>query len=166
MADLGFHLPSLIVYLVNFTILLVVLYMVGYKPILNMLDQRTERIRESVEMVEKVREEAAAQQAEMQKQMEEGRQEGQAMLVQAREIADTIRDEATSKARQEADDLVSKARESVQKERDEAIDQVRRHFAELTILAAERVIEKSLDSESHEDIIEKVLKDSLDINRG
>ena len=166
MADLGFHLPSLIVYLVNFTILLVVLYMVGYKPILNMLDQRTERIRESVEMVEKVREEAAAQQAEMQKQMEEGRQEGQSMLVQAREIANTIRDEATSKARQEADDLVSKARESVQKERDEAIDQVRRHFAELTILAAERVIEKSLDSESHEDIIEKVLKDSPDINRG
>ena len=166
MADLGFHLPSLIVYLVNFTILLVVLYMVGYKPILNMLDQRTERIRDSVEMVEKVREEAAAQQAEMQKQMEEGRQEGQAMLTQAREIADKIRDEATSKARLEADDLVSKARESVQKERDEAIDQVRRHFAELTILAAERVIEKSLDSESHKDIIEKVLEDSPDINRG
>ena len=88
------------------------------------------------------------------------------MLAQAREIADRIRDEATSKARQEADDLVSKARESVQKERDEAIDQVRRHFAELTILAAERVIEKSLDSESHKDIIEKVLKDSPDINRG
>tara|TARA_B100001013_G_C24463545_1_gene384534 strand:+ start:74 stop:574 length:501 start_codon:yes stop_codon:yes gene_type:complete len=165
MADLGFHLPSLIVYLVNFTILLVVLYMVGYKPILNMLDQRTERIRESVEMVDKVREESAAQQAEMQKQMEEGRQEGQAMLTQAREIADKIRDEATSKARLEADDLVSKARESVRKERDEAIEQVRQHFAELAILAAERVIDKSLDGKIHQNIIDKVLDESADLSR-
>ena len=37
MADLGFHLPSLVVYLVNFTVLLVALYLVGYKPILRML---------------------------------------------------------------------------------------------------------------------------------
>ena len=87
MEDLGFHVPSLVVYLINFTILLSLLYVVGYKPILRMLDQRAESIKDSVEMVDRVREEAAAQQVEMQQQMEEGRQEGQAMLTQAREIA-------------------------------------------------------------------------------
>ena len=55
MADLGFHWPSLVVYLVNFVLLLGILYAVGYKPILRMLDQRSERIRESVEAVERVR---------------------------------------------------------------------------------------------------------------
>ena len=49
MAELGFHLPSLIVYLVNFTILLIILYVVAYKPILRILDQRAERIRGSLE---------------------------------------------------------------------------------------------------------------------
>ena len=165
MEDLGFHVPSLVVYLINFTILLSLLYVVGYKPILRMLDQRAESIKDSVEMVDRVREEAAAQQVEMQKQMEEGRQEGQAMLTQAREIAEKIRDEATSKAKQEADDIVAKARESVQKERDEAIDQVRQHFAEIAILAAERVIDRSLDGKTHKDIIDKVLGESADLNR-
>ena len=139
MEDLGFHVPSLVVYLINFTILLSLLYVVGYKPILRMLDQRAESIKDSVEMVDRVREEAAAQQVEMQQQMEEGRQEGQAMYTQAREIAE--------------------------KNRDEAIDQVRQHFAEIAILAAERVIDRSLDGKTHKDIIDKVLGESADLNR-
>ena len=48
MAELGFHWPSLLVYLVNFTLLLAILYVVGYKPILRILNQRTERIRGSL----------------------------------------------------------------------------------------------------------------------
>lgn len=166
MADLGFHLPSLVVYLVNFVILLVVLYAVGYKPILRMLDQRSEGIRESVEMVERVRDEAAVQQADMQKQMQEGRQEGQALLTQAREMAEKYRADEEAKARQAAEDLVSRAKTEIQREKDEAIDQVRVHFSELAILAAERVIERSLDSAAHKDIIEKVLEENSDIKSG
>ena len=165
MADLGFHWPSLVVYLVNFVILLGILYAVGYKPILRMLDQRSERIRESVETVERVRQEAATQQEEMEKRLEEGRQEGQALLAQAREMADRYREEERDKARQDAEAFITRARDDIQRERDEAIDQVRRHFAELAILAAERVIERSLDESAHRDIIEKVLEESSGINR-
>jgi len=164
MADLGFHLPSLIVYLVNFVILLGILYVVGYKPILRMLDQRSEGIRESVEAVERVRQEAAAQQAELEKRMDEGRQEGQAVLAQAREMANRYREDEREKARQEAEAFVGRARDDIQRERDEAIDQVRRHFAELAILAAEQVIERSLDESAHRDIIEKVLEESPSID--
>lgn len=164
MADLGFHWPSLVVYLVNFSLLLGILYAVGYKPILRMLDQRAERIRESVETVERVRQEAAAQQAEMEKRLDEGRQEGQALLAQARELADKYREEERGRARQEAEAFISRARIEIQHERDDAVNEVRRHFAELAILAAERVIERSLDESAHRDIIEKVLEESPSIH--
>ncbi|MBI2856432.1 MAG: F0F1 ATP synthase subunit B [Chloroflexi bacterium] len=166
MADLGFHWPSLIVYLVNFVILLGVLYAVGYKPILRMLDQRSERIRESVEMAERVRQEAANQQEEMEKRLQEARQEGQSLLAQAREMAERYREEERGKARQEAEAFIARARDDIQRERDEAIEQVRRQFAELAIMAAERVIERSLDSNTHRDIIEKVLEESPQVGRG
>ena len=165
MADLGFHWPSLVVYLVNFTLLLGILYAVGYKPILRMLDQRSERIRESVEAVERVRQEAATQQQELEKRLDEGREEGQAVLAQAREMANRYREEEREKARQEAEAFVARARDDIRQERDEAIDQVRRHFAELAILAAERVIERSLDESAHRDIIERVLEESPGISR-
>jgi F-type H+-transporting ATPase subunit b len=163
LAKLGFHIPSLIAYLINFIILLTILYFVGYKRILGMLDQRSERIRESVETAERVRQEAAQQQEELEKRLDEGRQEGQNLLAQAREMADRYREEEREKARQEAEAFVARARADIQRERDEAIDGVRRHFAELAILAAEQVIERSLDESSHRDIIEKVLEESPSI---
>ena len=163
LAKLGFHIPSLIAYLINFIILLTILYFVGYKRILGMLDQRSERIRESVETAERVRQEAAQQQAELEKRLDEGRQEGQNLLAQAREMADRYREEEREKARQEAEAFVARARADIQRERDDAIDGVRRHFAELAILAAEQVIERSLDESAHRDIIEKVLEESPSI---
>ncbi|MBI4282318.1 MAG: F0F1 ATP synthase subunit B [Chloroflexi bacterium] len=160
MAALGFNLPSLIVYLVNFLILLGVLYLFAYKPVLRMIDQRSERIKEGLETAERVRQEAAAQQVAMEKRLDEARQEGQKLLVQAREMAERYREGEREKARQEAEAFIARARQDIHRERDEAIDQVRRHFAELAILAAERVIERSLDESAHRDIIEKVLEES------
>ncbi len=160
---LGFDLPSLIVYLVNFLILLGALYLFAYKPILRMLDQRSQNIKEGMETAEQVRQEAARQQEEMEKRMDEVRQEGQSLLAQAREMAERFREEEKGRARQEAEALIARARAEIQRERDEAVDEVRRHFAELAILAAEQVIERSLDADAHRDIIEKVLEESSNI---
>ena len=166
MADLGFHLPSLVVYLVNFTMLLGILYVVGYKPILRMLDDRSERIKESVEAVQRAEERASQQQADMESKLEEGRREGQAVLAQARDMAEKYKEEERGKAKQEADALLTRARTEIQRERDEAIDGVRSHFAELAITAAERVIERSVDASVHKDIIAKVLEEGSPVSGG
>ena len=70
---LGFHLPSLIAYGVNFLLLVGILYVVGYKRILGMLEERQTRIRESLETAERVRQEAGQQSAELQQQLEAAR---------------------------------------------------------------------------------------------
>jgi F-type H+-transporting ATPase subunit b len=166
MAELGFHWPSLIVYLVNFTILLVVLYLVGYKPILRMLDQRAERISGNLEEAERIRTESEERQAEMQRQLGQARQEGQALIGQARELADRFREEERQKAREEAESFLAKARGDIERERDNAVEEVRQQFADLAIAAAEQVIERSLDKDAHKEIIEKVLEESSQIEGG
>ena len=59
MTQLGINLPSLIAYLVNFVILLGILYVFAFKPLLRSLDQRSERIRDSLAAADQAREEAA-----------------------------------------------------------------------------------------------------------
>ena len=166
MAELGFHWPSLIVYLVNFTILLVILYLVGYKPILRMLDQRADRVRGNLEEAERIRTESEERQAEMQRQLDQARQEGQALIGQARELADRFREEERQKAREEAESFLAKARGDIERERGNAVEEVRQQFAELAIAAAEQVIERSLDKDAHKEIIEKVLEESSHIEGG
>ena len=47
-ADLGINAPVLVAQLVNFTVLLVVLRLVAWGPLMKMLDERRERIAESL----------------------------------------------------------------------------------------------------------------------
>ena len=166
MGDLGLHVPSLIVYLVNFGLLLILLRLVAYKPILRLMDQRADRIRESLEAADRAREEAAASQADTQRQINEARVEGQRLIDQARQTAERYRTDEAERARQEAEAFVARAREDIQRERDAAIQEVQGHFADLAIIAAERVIERSLDRTAHTELIARVLEEGEQLPRG
>ena len=71
MEDLGVNLPTLIAQIVNFGILFGLLYVVAYKPIMRMLDERSKRIKESVEQSESVKKHAENAEEEIRKQIEE-----------------------------------------------------------------------------------------------
>ena len=160
MEALGINLPGLVTHLLSFIILMVVLKIFLYKPIVNMLDQRSQRIRESLEAAESAREESAASQEEVQAQLEAARAEGQQLIASAREVAGRFREEETAKVRQEIEAERSRATANIQRERDTAIEQLRSEFADLAITAAERVVERSLDQQAHQDIIDRVLEES------
>jgi len=164
--QLGFNIPSLIVYLVNFIILLGILYVFAYKPILRVMDQRADRIRESLEAADRARQEAASSQEETQRQLAEARREGQRLLDQAQVMAERYREEERQRARQEAEAFITRARDDIQRERDTVIQEVRRHFADLAISAAERVIERSLDRDAHRELVAKVLVEGEELRGG
>jgi len=160
MNELGFNLPVLIAQVVNFFILLVLLRIFLYKPILNMLDRRAQRIREGVEAADESKERASAAEQEVAKQLSASREQGQALVAQAQEAANRIQEEARSHARQESETMLERARTEIQLERDQAIAELRGEFADLTVSAAEKVIGQSLDRQAHRRLIDEVLAES------
>jgi F-type H+-transporting ATPase subunit b len=157
---LGINLPSLLAQLINFTLLLIVLYVLAYKPLLRVLDERKRRIQEGLEASEEAKRRLAESEREAAAQLERARQEGQALIAQAQQVSARIQEEAREQARREAEQLLARARTEIQLERDSAIAQLRREFADLTITAAERVIRQSLDRQAHRRLIEEVLAES------
>lgn len=167
MTQLGINLPTLIVYVVNFSILLGVLYFFAYKPLLRAMDQRSARISESLAAADRAREEAASSQATIAEQLNQARREGQRLLDQAREAAERYREEEMVRARQEAEAFVERARTDIQRERDAALNELRVGFGDLAITAAERVIRRSVDRQAHRELIAQVLEESGDsLRRG
>ncbi len=158
--DLGINIPVLIAQLINFTILLVVLRAVLYKPILRMLDERRTKIEESLSAAERMKRQAAEADRQVQEQLEQARREGQALVAQAQEIAARIQAEAREQARADAEALLARARSEIQLERDNAIAELRKEFADVTIRAAEKIIRQSLDREAHRKLIEETLAES------
>ena len=164
-AELGINPPVLLTQVVTFLILLVALRFMAYKPIMRILDERSHRIKESMEQAESLKQQSARAEEEMKKQLEEASREGQERISRAVKAGDEVKQKAQEEARQEAEALINRARTEIQRERDDAIGAVRREFADLTILAAGKVIDKSLDKEEHRELIEKVLEESTTLKK-
>ena len=157
MTELGFHWPSLIVYLTNFLLLLGILYVFAYKKILAVLDQRTQKVKDSLEEAEQVRRDAATAQEEVRQQLEQSRHSNQEMIEQARQSAEKFREEEITKAKAEAEAFLDKAQKQINQQRETEIEEIRSQFADLAITAAEKVIERSLDRDAHQELIDQVI---------
>jgi F-type H+-transporting ATPase subunit b len=158
--DLGINLPVLVFQVINFGFLLFVLQRFVYKPVLKMLDERRERIREGLNAADRGREQAAEAERAAQEQIETARREGQTIIQNAQQIAQRLQEEGRQQAQQQAEVLLERARGEIQLERDNAIAELRREFADLTISAAEKVIGQSLDRNAHQRLIEQALAES------
>ena len=93
----------------------------------------------------------------MQRTLDEGRQEGQRVLQDAREAAERYREQQQGQARAQADEMLERARNEIHSEREAALEQIRAQFAGLAVTAAERIIRRSLDENTHRDLIDEVL---------
>jgi len=162
---LGLTLPSFIGQLINFLILLGLLTFFGYKPIRRMLDERSNRIKQSMEQAEATKKEYENARIEVEKQISKGRDEGQSIIGQAAQAGESIKEEARQEARKEAQVIVDKSREDFERERGKIVDELRKEFVDMAILAAEKVISETLDKEKHRQIIEKTLEESAALRR-
>ena len=160
MEALGINIPGLVAQIVNFLLLLFLISRFAYKPILNMLNQRSEQIKESLEAADRARQEAQQSEANIQAQLDAARREGQTIIEQASRSAEQLREEIQQVARQEAETIRQRAQADFDLERQKAIADLRRQFADLTVTAAERVINESLDRAKHQSLISEVLEQS------
>ena len=162
---LGLTLPSFIGQLINFLILLGLLTFFGYKPIRKMLDERSNRIKQSMEHAEATKREYEQAQVEVEKQIRKARDEGQSIIAQAAQAGERAKEEARQEARKEAQAIVERTRAELERERDRIVDELRKEFVSTAILAAERVISKTLDKGKHRRLIEKTLEESAALRR-
>jgi F-type H+-transporting ATPase subunit b len=157
---LGINLPSLIAQLINFTILLILIGWACKRWLFPMLDERRKRIQEGLDASEEAKRRLAQAETDAGAELEKARQEGQALIGQAQQMAARVQEEGRQAARADAETLLERARSEIQLERDAAIADLRREFADLTITAAERVIRRSLDRQAHRELIEEVLAEA------
>ncbi len=164
-ASLGINLPLLVVFIVNFIVLLVMLRLFLYKPVVKVLDERAKRAREAIELAEATKKEYDQAKGEVQKQIEKGRQEAQAIISQAMQVAERLKEESRQDATKQAQVIVDRARSELEAERDKMVGDLRREFVAISIAAAEKVIKETLDREKHRKLIEETLQESVSLKK-
>jgi len=160
------YTSELLVSLVSFAVLFIALWKFALPPITKMLDDRAEKIRESLEKAEETRVEAERLLDEYKAQLAEARQESNRVIEQGRKVADTMKDEIIAKANEERESLLVRAREEIQGEKRAAMAELQAQIADLSVAVAGRIIGTSLSAADHKALIEKYVAEvgSLDEN--
>jgi len=162
MDALGINLGQLVSQVVNLLILLVALRSFLYRPVLNMLDQRSERIRQSLEDAETAAQKAAQAEADYQQRIGEAQRTAQAMLDQANQEARSLRERTLHEARDEAQRYLDRARREIGLERQQALRAQKAQLADLVIAAASKLVAHQLDETAHRQLVEQFLADPGD----
>jgi F-type H+-transporting ATPase subunit b len=160
---LGINLGFLISQIFNFTLLALLLYVVAYKPIMRMLDERSARIKKGLEDAEAASRRAAEMEQEFEQRMAEARKEGQEIIAQATQMSEKARQDILDEARQESRALIEKAKGEIARERDMAMSELRQQVAELSLMISEKVIGEALDDQRQRELIANFLEQTEEL---
>lgn len=157
--SLGILWGNLLWQCLAFGLLVFLLYRFAYRPVLGMLDERANRIRESMEQAEQIKRDnqAAAQRAEQ--ILTEAQMQTREILGQAQQMSQRTIAAAQSEAREQREKLLADAHRQIEVDTQRAKDELRREVARLAILAASKVVGKSLDTQDHYRLVDEALSE-------
>lgn len=161
MAQLGINTNLLIIQIVHFVLLLWLLNRLLYKPILNIFEQRRERIRVGLAEADRVREQAAADQARLEAQIAEERRTSQERLRDAVAKSEEAAKRRLDEANAEAERILAAARADAEQTRQQALAGLQGQVADLALLAAGRVLGEGIDEAKHRSLVDRFLREQL-----
>lgn len=131
----------------NLLFVMGVLYYFLHKPLGKILAEREARIEGSINDAALAKEKAEQLLAQYQQQLNNARQESQAILDRAAKMADETKEQIIDKAREEANRTLEQARAEIESEKGKAVAAIRNEAANLAIMVAGKVLERSLTTE-------------------
>ena len=152
--------PSTVIFaIINFCILVVGLKVFLYKPVCNMLDSRKEEVINNLNSAEEAKLEAQKLKDEYAAQIQNARAEAQDIINQAAKIGEQTKADIVTEAREEASRLTAKAQAEIAREKTEALNEIRNEIADLAVLAASKVVGKTIDVADHQNMVDNFVKE-------
>lgn len=156
-SNLGINWQLFIAQLVNFSILLYVLYRFAYKPVLKMLDDRTTKIEKGLQDAEASHKklEQAAEREEI--ILLEARKHAKEIIDKADVQAQANRDELLVATKAESDRIIAQAQKVAEEQKVKLVHEVKAEVAELVAFAVEKIIDEKVNTQKDAQIINDAL---------
>ncbi|MBI5410759.1 MAG: F0F1 ATP synthase subunit B [Nitrospirae bacterium] len=143
--------------IVSFAVLLWVLAKYAFPPILETLEARERKIRESLEQADRHRVEAERKMQEYEAKLAAAAKEAEALFAAARERAQRVQEENEQRLQADAERIKGDAQREIDAERRKAIQDIRNQTTDLALLVAEKVVGRSLNDADHRRLADEAL---------
>lgn len=155
-----FHLDAglLIAQLINFAIVILVLYFFAVKPLTKVMAERTKKIEKSLEDAKKIDEKMEAMQNDYKKTVAQAKKEANDILEKAQEQAEVKRKEMITKTKEEIGQIINEEKVKMQQEKAAVLKEIKADVANLVIASVEKVLEKKMDTKEDNKLIKEMIK--------
>lgn len=141
--------------IVSFLVLVGLMKAFAWGPLLGAIEAREAHMREQTESAEKARKEAERIQKEVEERLANAESEVKGLLAQAGRDAEVLRGKLRKDAEDEAKGMVDKTRKQLEEDKKRLVGEMRKEVASLSVLAAERLVRKSVDSGVKKDVLDR-----------
>ncbi|MBU0722001.1 F0F1 ATP synthase subunit B [Patescibacteria group bacterium] len=153
----GLNIKILIAQLINFAILLLILYKFGYRPILKFLEDRKNTIEQGVidakKAVEKL-EEISKKEKEI---IIKAKKEAKLILQTSREQGEKRHKEIVDKAKYDIGQIINQKKAKMQIEKAATLKEIKKEVADLVIATVEKILVEKVDAKKDNEIIRKII---------
>lgn len=159
LATLGIDWKLLLAQIVNFAILVGVLTFFVYRPLLNLLDARRERIRRAMEDAERVERQNKEMEKLRQEQLKKMDREIGDMLERAKGQAEKLQEEILAAAKREADAILEKGQRALKEERLRVFHEVQEALVRVIVQMTEKILEREFSRSDQERLMVTLERD-------
>lgn len=136
----GVNWKLVLIQMVNFGLLLAILYRFLYKPVLGMIDTRREKIANAVHKAEQMERDFGEAELEKAKLLREATLQGSALIDAAKKHAEVEEHNLIKDAHRKVAHLLNEAERRATHERETMIAEAEREVARMAVLATEKVL--------------------------
>jgi len=155
---LGIQWPKLIAQVINFAIVMFVLWKWAYKPVLKMLELRRDKVAESITNADKIKAELAATEAKRLEVLNQANDQANKLIEEARAAAARVQAQETQRAVAAAEQIVAKAREATAQDHARMLIELKREVGRLVVQTTAAVTGKVLTPDDQRRLIEDANK--------
>jgi len=155
----GIDWKLMLAQLINFAIVVLVLWKFAIKPLTATMERRSKEIEQGLFDAEKSREKLEAVQNEVKEKLQEAKKEAAVILDKARQLSEDNKKISLDKTKEEVEILIKKAKEQINSEKDSMVSQVKTEVAQMVVTALEKILSEGLSKDLDKKYIDKVLKD-------
>ncbi len=146
--------------LINFAIVLIVLYKWAYKPLVKVMEERTSKIENSLKKAEQIEQDRIAADEKVEEQLAKAREEGRAVIAEAQEKALALAEKSKEKTKEEVEAVVTQAKAQIAADREQMMAELKVEAGKLVADAAEKVLGQKMDSKADEKLIASAVEES------
>lgn len=155
----GVDWPHFIAQLLSFSIVAFLLHRLAYKPILNVLAERKQRIAEGLSNSDRIKSELAKTEAARQEILRTADEQATKLIDEARAIAARVQEQETQKAVAEAQRIIAKAKEEAAQVHVRSLADLRREIGHLVIETTGKVTGKVLTPADQQRLADETAKE-------